>query len=144
MESEIWKYIASLKLFHRMKAPHHACYVLNMPLSAPSRPWEGLTMHFVTDLHESTASGYTGIFVIVDHLNNMVIYLPCRLDIDSPQLARMIFENVICKQSVTDNIPSDRGKKFTSRFWDRVCSHLTMNDCLSTGSHPQTDGQTEW
>ena len=44
-------------------------------------------MDFVTDLPESMASGYTGILVIVDRLTKMAIYLPCRKDIDSPELA---------------------------------------------------------
>ena len=100
-------------------------------------------MDFVTDLPESTASGYTGILVIVDRLTKMAIYLPCRKDIDSPELARMFFEHVICKRGVPDNIVTDRGKEFTSRFWNRVCSHLSINHRLSTAFHPQTDGQTE-
>jgi hypothetical protein len=54
-------------------------------------------MDFVTDLPESTASDYTGILVIVNRLTKMEIYLPCRKDIDSPELARMFFKHVICK-----------------------------------------------
>jgi hypothetical protein len=100
-------------------------------------------MDFVTDLPESTASKYTGILVIVDRLTKMATYLPCRKDIDSPELARMFFEHVICKRGVPDNIVTDRGKEFTSRFWNRVCSHLSINHRLSTAFHPQTDGQTE-
>jgi len=129
-------------LCHRINAPRHACYGLNMPLSPPSCPWEGLTMDLVTDLPESTASGYTGILVIVDRLTKMAIYLPCRKDIDYPELARMLFEHRICKQGVPDNITTDRGKEFTSRFWDRVCSHLSINHRLLTAFHLQTDGQT--
>jgi len=68
-------------------------------------------MDFVTELHESTASGYTGIFLIVDLQIKMAIYLPCRKDIDSPELARMFFEHVLCKQGVPDNIVTDRGKR---------------------------------
>ena len=143
MESEIRNYVAGCELCHRIKAPRHARYELNMPLSSPSRPWEGLSMDFITNLRESTASGYTGILVIVDRLTKIVIYLPCREDIDSPELARMFFEHVICKQGVPDNITTDRVKEFTSRFWDRVCSHLSINHRLSTAFHPQTDGQTE-
>ena len=100
-------------------------------------------MDFVTDLPESTASAYTGILVIVDRLTKMAIYLPCRKDIDSPELARMFFEHVICKHGVPDNIITDRGTQFTSRFWNRVCSHMSINHRLSTAFHPQTDGQTE-
>jgi len=97
MDSDIRKYVAGCKLCHQIKAPGHARYGLNMPLSPPSRPWKGLTMDFGPDLTESMASGYTGILVIVDRLTKMAIYLPCRPDIDSPELARMVFEHVICK-----------------------------------------------
>jgi len=100
-------------------------------------------MDFVTDLPASTASGYTGILVIVHQPTKMAIYLPCRKDIDSPELARMFFEHVICNWGVPDNIVTDCGKEFTSRFWKRVCSHLRINHRLSTAFHPQTDGQTE-
>jgi hypothetical protein len=114
MESEIRKYVDGCELCHRIKAPRNACYGLNMPLSPPSHPWEGLTMDFVTDLPESTASGYTVILVIVDCLTKIAIYLPFRKVIDSPELARRFFRHVICKRGVTDNITTDRGKEFTS------------------------------
>jgi hypothetical protein len=107
MESETRKYVAGCELCHRIKAPRHTRYELNMPHTPPSRPWEGLTMVFITNLPEPTASGYTGILVIVDRLTNMAIYLPCRKDIDSPELARMFFEHVICKRGVLDIITTD-------------------------------------
>ena len=107
-----------------------------MPLSPPTGPWEGLTMDFVTDLPVSTASGDTGIMVIVDGLTKMVIYLPWRLEIDSQELERMFFEHVICKRGVPVNNTTDRGQEFSSQFWDRVCSHLSINHRLSTAYHP--------
>jgi len=142
MDATVRKYIARCELCHRTKAPRHAHHSTNMPLPPPSRAWEGVTMDFVMDLAESTASRYTGILVIVDRLTKMAIYLPCRKDIDSPELAGMFFEHVICKRGVPDNIVTNRGKEFTSRFWKRVCSHLSINHRLSTAFHPQTDGQT--
>ena len=114
-----------------------------MPIRLPSRPWEGLTMDFVTNLPESMASGYTGIAIIVNRFTKCTIYLPCRKDIDSPELARLFFEHVICKHGVPDHVITDRGTQFTSRFWMRVCSHLSVDHRLSTAFHPQTDGQTE-
>jgi hypothetical protein len=100
-------------------------------------------MDFVTDLPESTASGFTGILVVVDRLTKMAIYLPCQKDIDSPELARMFFEHVICKHGVPENNITDRGTQFTIRFCTRVCSHMSIDHRLSTAFHPQTDGQTE-
>jgi hypothetical protein len=84
-------------------------------------------MDFVTDLPELTASRYTGILPIINQLTKMAIYLPCRKDIDSPELAQMSFEHVIYKHVIPDNIVTNHGKEFTSRFWNRVCSHLSIN-----------------
>jgi hypothetical protein len=50
MDATVRKYIAGCKLCHRIKAPLHAHHSTNMPLPPPSRPWEGVTMDFVTDL----------------------------------------------------------------------------------------------
>jgi len=100
-----------------------------MPLTPPARPWEGLTMDFVSDLPQSMALEYTGIMWIVDRLGEMVVYLPCRKDIDSPELAWMFFEHVLSKCSVPDNITTDCGKEFTSQFWTEfVPSSLSITD----------------
>jgi len=73
----------------------------------------------------------------------MAIYLPCRKDIDSPELSRLVFEHVLWKHGVPYNIVTDRGKEFTSRFWTPVCSHMSIDHRLSTAFHPQSNGQME-
>ena len=143
MDSEIRKYVAGCELCHRIKALRHAQYGLNMTLPPPSLPWEGITTDIITDSPESIASGYTKILVIIDRLTEVATSLPCRNNIDSPELAPMFFEHVICKHGVPDIITTDRDKEFTSRFWDRGCYHLSINHRLSTAFHPQTEGQTE-
>jgi len=142
MDATIRKYFAGCKVCHRIEEPRHALHGINMPLPPPFRAWEAVTMDFVTGLPESTASGFTGILVVVDRLTKMAIYLPCRKDIDSPELARMFFDHVICKHGGPDDIITDRGTQFTSPFWTRVCSHLGIDHQLSTAFHRQTDGQT--
>jgi len=114
-----------------------------MSLSPPSCHWEGLTVNFITDLPDSTASGYTGILVIIDHVTEMATYLLCKSDINSWELARMFFEHVICKRGVPVNITTNQGKQCTSRFWNRVCTHLWINHRRSTAFRLQTDGQSE-
>jgi hypothetical protein len=66
-------------------------------------------MDFVTELPESTKSGYTGILVIVVRLTKMVIYLRCPNDIDSPELAQIFFGHVMFKHGVPNNIVTDYG-----------------------------------
>jgi len=139
MDSHVRRCVSGCEVCHRIKAPRHARYGINMPLKTPSRPWEGVRMDFVTDLPESTASGYSGILVIVVRLTKMAIDLPCWKDIDSPELDRLFFEHVFCKRDIPDNIVTDRGTHFTSRFWSWVCSHFSNDHGLSTAFHPQTD-----
>jgi hypothetical protein len=66
-----------------------------------------------TDLPESMASGYTGILVIAERLKNLAIYLPCWKYIDSPELARLFFEHVICKWGFPDNLVTDCSTQLT-------------------------------
>jgi len=100
-------------------------------------------MDFATDLPKSTASGYTGIMVIINRLTTMATYLPSRKHIDSPEVALMFFGQVFCNWGVPDIITNNRGQEFTRRFWDRVCFYISFNHRLSTSFRPQTDGQTE-
>jgi hypothetical protein len=144
LPTSVRQYIAGCEVCHRIKAARHPRYGVNIPIEPPNQPWEGVTMDYVTDLPESTASAYTGILLVVDRLTKMAIYQLCRKHVDSPELARMFFEEVICKHVVPSNIVTDRGFQFTSRFWDRVCSHLSIDHRLSTSFHPQTHGQIEW
>jgi hypothetical protein len=100
-------------------------------------------MHYINDLPESTASGYTGILVIVDRLTKMAIYLPCQKDNDLPEWAKLVFDHVICKRGVPENIVTDRGTQYTGRFWTQVCLHLSTEHQLSTDFNPQMDGQRQ-
>jgi len=143
LDTTVRKYVAGSEVCQWIKAERHTRSGANMPLPASFHPGDGLTMDFVTDLPQSIKSGYTGILVIVDRLTKMAIYLPRWNNIDSPELARMFFEHVICKHSVPINIMSECGTQFTSGFWIWVCSHMSIDHRLSTAFHPQTDGQTE-
>jgi len=93
----MWKYFGSCEMYHRIKALRHARYGPNMKLPPPSHPWKQLTMEYVTDWPESTASEYTGMLVVIKCLTDMVPYLVHREDIDSPEPAQLIFKHVNCQ-----------------------------------------------
>jgi hypothetical protein len=143
MDLHVHRHVRGCEVCHRIKAPWHARHGINTPVETPSQPWKGVMTDFLTDLPDSTALGYTGILVIVVRLTKMGIYLPCWKDIESPELARHFFEHVICKRRVSDNIVTDHGTQFTTRFWTRVCSHMSTHHQLSAAIHPQTEGQME-
>ncbi len=42
-----------------------------------------------------------------------------------------------------EDIVSDRGTQFTSQVWRAFCKHLDINVSLTSGYHPQSNGQVE-
>ncbi len=42
------------------------------------------------------------------------------------------------------DVVSDRGPQFVSKFWTEFCRQLGATASLSSGYHPQTNGQAEW
>uniref|UniRef100_A0A3B3WFQ5 Integrase catalytic domain-containing protein n=1 Tax=Poecilia mexicana TaxID=48701 RepID=A0A3B3WFQ5_9TELE len=61
----------------------------------------------------------------------------------APDLARVMAREVFRLHGIPRNIVSDRGPQFISRFWNEFCTLLGIDVSLSSGFHPQTDGQTE-
>jgi len=117
LDAAIQQFIASCKVCHRIKALRYARHGVNMPLPPPFHAWEGIIIDFVMYLPKSMNSGSTRLAVIVDRLTTMAIYLSCRKDINSPELAHLFFAHLICKHGVPDNIITGHGTQFTRRFW---------------------------
>jgi hypothetical protein len=117
LATSVRQFVAGCEVCHRIEAARHPRYGVNT-----DQPCEGVTMDFITDLPESTASGYTDILVVVDRLIKM-IYLPWRKDVDSLELVRMFFEEVIRKQaSRTTPLPIEAlNSRAGSRF---ECAHI--------------------
>src|SRR5437588_7989111 len=124
----------------RIKPARHAPYGLLQPLEIPTKPWESISMDFVTDLPES--EGYDAIWVVVDRLTKMAHFLPCRTDLKTRQFVRLFMDNVIKLHRLPKDIVSDRGSIFTSDLWKETTQHLGINRRMSTAYHPQMDGQT--
>lgn len=50
---------------------------------------------------------------------------------------------VFCFYGLPEDIVSDRGSQFTSRVWSAFFQQLNINISLTSGYHPQSNGQTE-
>lgn len=55
--------------------------------------------------------------------------------------AELVFEHVIRLHGLPKEVVSDRGPRFAARFWKAFCRLIRAN--LSSGYHPQTNGQGE-
>lgn len=130
----------------RMKPRTHKPYGKLAPLPAPSRPWEEISLDFVTGLplSENLSGKYCdAILVVVDRFTKYALYIPTTCELTAEGLADILLHHVFRMFGIPGGIVSDRGSLFTSGFWTTLCRRLGIARRLSTAYHPQTDGQTE-
>jgi len=137
----IHRYVDHCDTYHRIKPIRHVPFGLLKPLELPHRPWDMISMDFITALPMS--NGKEALWVIIDHLTKMGYFVVCQGTMNPEDLAYHFLRQVIRPHGLPSSIVSDRGSLFTSDFWRRVTEALRISCNLSTAFHPQTDGQTE-
>jgi hypothetical protein len=99
-------------------------------------------MDLVTDL-PVTSDGYDSIIVFVDRLSKMVHLAPCRKTTTAEQFADIFLDAVVKHHGLPDQLVSDRGSIWTSKFWQTMRGALGISAAMSPAYHPQSDGNTE-
>lgn len=141
MRQEIYDYVDRCDTCQRNKSPRHKPFGLLQPLPVPPRPWSSLSMDFIVKLPKS--KGFDSIFVVVCRLTKQAHFIPCKESMSSSDLADLYINNIFKLHGLPDDIVSDRGPVFRSKFWLSLLEALNIKSKLSTTFHPQTDGQTE-
>uniref|UniRef100_A0AAQ4Q2C6 Integrase catalytic domain-containing protein n=1 Tax=Gasterosteus aculeatus aculeatus TaxID=481459 RepID=A0AAQ4Q2C6_GASAC len=127
--------------FARSKSSHQAPAGLLRPLPIPHRPWSHIAVDFVTGLPPS--EGNTVILTIVDRFSKAVHFVPLPKLPSALETANLLVLHVFGLHGIPLDIVSDRGPQFASRVWKAFCQALGASVSLSSGYHPQTNGQTE-
>ena len=112
------------------------------PLEVPRQRWERISIDFITHLPKTRAR-YDSLIVIVDYVSKMMILRPTHNTAMAMDIARIFMDAVVRLHGLPRVIVSDRDTKFTSNFWREVCKVMGTILAMSSGFHPQTDGQTE-
>jgi hypothetical protein len=73
-------------------------------------------MDFITGFPKSS-HGNDSIWVIVDRLTMVAHFIPVKTTYNGGQLAGLYLSRIVSLHGVPKTIVSDRGTKFTSRFW---------------------------
>jgi len=134
-------YVRSCEICCRSKTAKHKPYGFLNPLDIPDRPWSSISMDFITDLPKS--HGFTCIFVITDRLTKMCHLIPFPNVPSASDTAAAFLNSVFRFHGLPNNILSDRGTQFTSKFWTAVCKGLNIELKFSSPFHHQTNGLTE-
>ncbi|XP_071685799.1 uncharacterized protein [Rutidosis leptorrhynchoides] len=91
-----------------------------------------------------TVGSYDTIWVIVDLLTKSAHFLPNKETDKMEELAQVSKKEVFSIHGIPVSIIFDHDSRFTSILWQTLQEALGTRLDLSTGYHPQTDGQNEW
>jgi hypothetical protein len=92
LRQEVGKYIRSCTACSIAK-PTTKKQGLYTPLPTPDRPWESISMDYMSGL-PSTKQGNDCVFVVVDHFSKMAILVACKKSITVEATAKLFFERV--------------------------------------------------
>ncbi|KAG1953646.1 retrotransposable element [Pimephales promelas] len=123
------------------KSPRTLPAGLLCPLPTPQRPWSHIAVDFIIDLPNS--QGYTTILTIVDRFSKACRLVPLTKLPTAFETAELLCNQVFRFYGLPEDIVSDRGPQFTSRVWTAFFKNLNVNISLTSGYHPQSNGQTE-
>jgi len=145
LAKEVEEFVRSCAVCQVNKSRKHKTYGQLQPLRVPSRPWQEISMDFITGLPPvfNGESEVDAILVVVDRLTKMTLFFPATTTLTASQLEELLYKEVWLKFGPPEGIVSDRGPVFTSQYWEEVCYLMQVKRRLSTAFHPQTDGQTE-
>ncbi|KAE8729570.1 hypothetical protein F3Y22_tig00003507pilonHSYRG00041 [Hibiscus syriacus] len=111
------------------------------PLPVPQRPWNSITLDFISALPKS--EGYGLIMVVVNRFSKYGTFIICPKDCTTEEATRLFFKNIVKHWGLPRSIISDRDPRFTGRLLTELFKLLGTELNFSTSFHPQTDGQTE-
>ena len=88
------------------------------------------------------SEGCDQLWVIVDRFTKMAHFIPLP-EKTAADLAIIYTREVWKHHGLPADIVSDRDSRFTSEIWKEFLWLSSIQPCMSTAFHPQTDGQTE-
>jgi len=98
-------------------------------------------MDFITNL--PTVRTNNSILVVVDRFTKMAHFTPCSKSITVEETAQLILDGIVRLHGLPEEIVSDKGPQFASKFWHCLFELLGVDIRLSLAFHPETDGQIE-
>jgi hypothetical protein len=114
MRKQVDWYVRNCAECQKSRTGRHASFGVLRPLSVPEKPWEDISMDFVTGL--PGCEGYHAIWVVMDRLSKMRHCIPCQPTLDARGLAEMFLREVVRLHWLRKTIISDRGPQFAAVF----------------------------
>lgn len=89
------------------------------------------------------SQGNSVILVVIDHFSQSIRLIPLPALPSELGLAKVLFNQVFRYFGLPEDIASDHGPQFVSQVWHKLMDNLGVSPSLTSGYHPQANGQVE-
>ncbi|KAI2642438.1 Transposon Tf2-6 polyprotein [Labeo rohita] len=141
LRSDTITFVKNCAVCNTSKTPRQLPAGLLQPLPVPKRPWSHIAVDFVTDLPSS--HGHTTILSVIDRFSKGCRFIPLPKLPTAMEMAEALCNSVFRFYGLPEDIVSDRGPQFTSRLWSSFFRLLGVSISLTSGYHPEANGQVE-
>lgn len=141
MRPQVKKLLDDCVVCARVKPSNEKPAGLLKPLQHPSGPWLSLSVDFITSLPR--CEGFDAIIVVVVRFTKMAEFFPFTSTLSPKDTAQIFIREIFARHGLPEEIVSGWGPQFVSKLWTHFLKGLQIKPCLSSGYHPQSDGQTE-
>ncbi|KAI3451450.1 hypothetical protein Pfo_008115 [Paulownia fortunei] len=141
MRDDIETYVRTCLVCQQDKADRQKKAGLLEPLPVPQRPWESVSMDYISGLPKVGDLGT--IIVVIDRFSKYATFIAAPENITAEGTAHLFFKHIVKYWGLPRDIVSDRDSRFTGVFWTELFGLLGSKLNLSSSHHPQSDGQTE-
>ena len=141
MRNDVQRYVASCFTCQQNKSERRNPAGLLQPLPIPDRPFQVITMDFITGFPK--VRNIDAVLVVVCRFSKVAHFIPTQKNADAREAARLVFHEVVRVRGMPEQIISDRDSRFTGRFWRALFQKYGTTLSFSSSHHPQTDGQSE-
>ncbi|KAJ8007704.1 hypothetical protein DPEC_G00096930 [Dallia pectoralis] len=141
MGNDTRDYVAACPVCAQNKGSSQPSVGLLRPLPIPRRPWSHVGLDFVTGLPKS--EGNTVILTVVDRFSKLTHFVPLPKLPSARETADLLVKEVFRIHGLPCDVVSDRGPQFSSVVWKGFCTAIGATVSMSSGFHPQTNGQAE-
>lgn len=126
---------------HVLRARHKSPAGLLQPLPMPGRPWSHIALDFASGLPVS--KGNTAILTVVDCFSKAAHFVALSKRPTALEAANLLVNHVFRIHGLPSGIVSERGPQFISRVSKAFARTIGATVSLTSGYHPQTNGQAE-
>ena len=106
MGEDVQAYVKSCLICQMDKTERKKAVGLLQPLPILERPWENISMDFITGFPK--VRDFKSVFVVVDRFSKYVVFIPAPHACPVEEAAKLFFSNVVKHFGLPKNIVSDR------------------------------------